>query len=156
MYKISYNYLKKHFRHKPKTYDRTDLVRRALRDHSITKATVYIDYTTILGIKWAGKRKPGERSPKAIVEGWHNGWELARRSYGVGRMKNWYWVKYPARLRIERPLSASLPGPLRDLNNTLKEIPVVREVMKSKLTIQIVGAVIAGFILYQLTKTRRR
>jgi hypothetical protein len=150
------------FKGQPKTYDRTALVRQALNDNSIIQATVYIDYTQVLGWKYYGKghKKPPARSPVAIVRGWLEGWELSRqcirRPYGHYRnYPYWYWVKYPAKLKIIRKTPSGtqeVEPSLNDNGEVVYNGGLLNTLKNNKLVVGVGVAVISGIILKKVIK----
>ena len=147
--------IRRYFRHQPKTYDRTEMVRKALNDPNITKATLYVDYSTVLGSKFAGYKEPPERKPEEIVKGWLEGWELARQAVPFvfpwgGRGNKYYWVKYPAKLTIERKTDSAE----RKTDSAFQKIPVIGDVMNDPYISQIFVIVIAGVAVHFITQRK--
>jgi len=155
--------IRKYFRHQPKTYDRTNMVKRALNDKTIIKATVYIDYSTVLGSKYYGTRSPPIRSPAVVVKGWLEGWELSRQSikkpHGHHRNRRlYYWVKYPARLKVIRKTPSGTQEVEPSLNKDGEVVyngaglDILNKLKNNKLVVGVGGAVVSGLILKKVIK----
>jgi len=153
------------FKHRPKSYDRTELVKRVLRDPSITKAIVHINYSKVLDYKYAGHSQPSPRNPKDIVKGWLKGYEWARQRTKLGNEIYWYWVKYPAKLEIIRDNNKSSGDSSRvdvvnvDIDQNIrtpefeKFVNNVKDVIvKGDLMTKIIVGIVSGVVVYFVTK----
>lgn len=128
---VSTEFLKQLLKSKPKTYDKTETIRKVLKDPTITKATLYVDYSTVLQVKFAGHKKPKPQSPKSAVKDWLNGYAWARRKVSLFGITEWFLVKYPAKLVIEREKNNLVPG-LNKVTDTLSNM-LIRGDLKTKI-----------------------